>query len=413
MNDHDTTDVVSTPASASPAPPLASVPQRLPVRFNGSGSEYFRIWIVNLLLTVVTLGLYYPYAKLRRLRYFFSNTEVGGHPLSFHAQGRNMFFGYLLVGVLFAGYSLAGRWSPTAGLVAYVGLTLAWPLLWHSALRFRMANTGWRGLRLGFVGTRGGAYRALLPGLAAGAVFLALALLTDSAEKPQAPRAEVSGAQMGVFLMLGLFMLLMPYIFWLMRRYQHQHYVVAAERSQFTVSLGAFYGVTLRTAGITLLAAVPMVAVVAVVAGVTALMMALGPRPSASGGVRNTAAFMLYGIFGLLAATVVFQMLVWPYFTARMQNLVWNGTRSQHLSFESRLRLRPLMGLTLKNWFLMIVTLGLYFPFAKVATARLRLEAVCVVSHIDPDALMALPRTANEAALGDAAGDVFGIDIGL
>ena len=28
------------------------------IRFTGSGSEYFGIWIVNLLLTVVTVGIY-------------------------------------------------------------------------------------------------------------------------------------------------------------------------------------------------------------------------------------------------------------------------------------------------------------------------------------------------------------------
>ena len=70
---------------AEPAPELQRE-HRLPLRFVGSGSEYFRIWIVNLLLTLVTLGLYYPFAKVRRLRYFHFATEVGGHPLSFHAD---------------------------------------------------------------------------------------------------------------------------------------------------------------------------------------------------------------------------------------------------------------------------------------------------------------------------------------
>ena len=52
---------------------------RLELRFVGSGSEYFRIWIVNLLLTILTLSLYYPFAKVRRMRYFHGATEVGGH----------------------------------------------------------------------------------------------------------------------------------------------------------------------------------------------------------------------------------------------------------------------------------------------------------------------------------------------
>ena len=51
---------------------------KLRLEFTGSGSEYFRIWIVNLLLTLVTLGLYYPWAKVRRLRYFYAVPQRPG-----------------------------------------------------------------------------------------------------------------------------------------------------------------------------------------------------------------------------------------------------------------------------------------------------------------------------------------------
>ena len=104
----------ATPAPAfEPMDGLTS-PSRhtLPITFTGSGSEYFRIWIVNLLLTLVTLGLYYPWAKVRKLRYFYGNTLVGGHPLDFHGQPKRMLRGFLLVGVLVAIYSLAGKVSP-------------------------------------------------------------------------------------------------------------------------------------------------------------------------------------------------------------------------------------------------------------------------------------------------------------
>ena len=46
--------------------------------FTGSGSEYFKIWIVNVLLTIVTLGIYSAWAKVRRLRYFYNNTRFAG-----------------------------------------------------------------------------------------------------------------------------------------------------------------------------------------------------------------------------------------------------------------------------------------------------------------------------------------------
>ena len=73
----------SVPAviDTAPAAPAPFAPRQLKVKFTGSGSEYFRIWLVNLLLSAVTLGLYLPFAKSRRLRYFYANTHIAGQPL--------------------------------------------------------------------------------------------------------------------------------------------------------------------------------------------------------------------------------------------------------------------------------------------------------------------------------------------
>ena len=71
--------------------------QTLSIRFTGSGSEYFRIWIVNLLLTLVTFSLYWPFARARRIAYFQNNTLVGDDPRGFHGDPWKMFRGYLVV----------------------------------------------------------------------------------------------------------------------------------------------------------------------------------------------------------------------------------------------------------------------------------------------------------------------------
>src|SRR5450830_737831 len=94
-------------------PAYLSSHSRLRIKFTGSGSEYFRIWIVNVLLMLVTLGLYFPWAKVRRLRYFSGNTLIDGEPLGFHGDPKKMFKGFALVGVLFALYSVAGKFSST------------------------------------------------------------------------------------------------------------------------------------------------------------------------------------------------------------------------------------------------------------------------------------------------------------
>ena len=371
---------------------------RLELRFVGSGSEYFRIWIVNLLLTIVSLGLYYPFAKVRRMRYFHGATEVGGHALSFHANPWKLLRGYLLVGALLAAYSLTLRLAPTMALVAVALMALLWPALWHSSLRFRMANTGWRGLRFRFTGSRLDAYKVMLPWFVLAALFFAVAPSADA--KP--------GVMPSVWFWLvwGLSLLLWPALFWLMKRYQHSHYALAGERTKFTVTLGQLYIMGLRIGGVWLAAVVVLGVGMGIVAG-------LGALGDVRTGALGTGAVVVVMALVAILAFVVFQALLWPYLTSRLQNLYWNDTSSQHLYFQSRLAFRPLAWLTLKNWLLIILTLGLYWPFARIELARLRLEAMSVQCTIDIDALVNDAAAIDEGAAGDAAGDLLGIDLGL
>ena len=69
----------------------------LPFEFRGNGGEYFRIWIVNLLLTIVTLGIYSAWAKVRRLRYFYGNTFLDGQSFDYHGQPLAILKGRLIV----------------------------------------------------------------------------------------------------------------------------------------------------------------------------------------------------------------------------------------------------------------------------------------------------------------------------
>ncbi len=83
------------PASESPLQsPAAGAPEQL--RFTGSGAEYFGIWIVNLLLTIVTLGIYSAWAKVRRLQYFYRHTEVAGSSFDFHGSPTRILIGRVI-----------------------------------------------------------------------------------------------------------------------------------------------------------------------------------------------------------------------------------------------------------------------------------------------------------------------------
>jgi uncharacterized membrane protein YjgN (DUF898 family) len=109
----------------------------------------------------------------------------------------------------------------------------------------------------------------------------------------------------------------------------------------------------------------------------------------------------------------VVPLVVGSYVGSRMQNLLWSNTHSAQIRMSSALRLWPLMRMSLVNWLLILLTLGLYWPFAKVRMARLKLEAVSVEVQGNVDEWVAQAAQDPRGALGDAAGDFFGIDLGL
>lgn len=380
--------------------------QVLDIRFTGSGSEYFRIWIVNLLLTLVTLTLYIPFARARRIAYFQNNTLVDGDPLGFHADPWKMFRGYLLVLALGVGYWAVSNFLPGIAWIVFLVLMVLWPALWRASLQFRLRNTSWRGVRFSFEGDLKSAYLTLLPFFLPALIFVLFlpALPQEGDERAPQVSQHIAAIFGGVVL---IFTALAPWMMGRLKRFQHGGYAFAQERTQLHVRTGQFYTLSLKTSGVTL-------AAVAVI-GLLGLGAVFLLRWVASGMPRQEAQmlFTLLGVGAMVLIYLVVPLLSAPYFGARLQNLLWNGTRGNRVAFASRLRFRDLFRVTLLNWLLIVVTLGLYWPFARVRAARLKLEAMAVETQGDVNEWVARAQQSGQGVLGDAAGDFFGIDMGL
>ena len=402
MDFHDTIPTDFSVDSRTQEP----VVQRLEVAFTGSGSEYFRIWIVNLLLTILTLTLYTPFARARRLSYFYANTRVGGHALGFHGSPWKMLRGYLLVAGLGAAYAVALRLAPLAAGAAVLLFAAVWPALWRASLQFRLGNTSWRGLRFGFDADLAGAYRAVLPIYLPAALVMAVLAALPGPGPESGQQAALPAPLAGLVGVLGLLApLLYPLGLAWMKRYQHGGFRYASESTRLDAGAGTFYLIALKTVA---------VAVAGFALGF-ALLWLMGSDVM-KGGMPTRAPSLLTMLLTLALVAAVYLLmfaLVWPYFTVQLQNQVWNATVSHRLQFESDLRFGPYMGLSALNFVLTLVTLGLYRPFAAVAAARMRLEAVSVQVRGDVDGWLARAQQQTEGATGDAAGDFFGIDLGL
>lgn len=383
----------------APGAPDARPPvQTLPIRFTGSGSEYFRIWIVNLLLILVTFTLYWPFARARRIAYFQNNTLVGDDPLGFHANPWKMFRGYLVVALFGLAYGVTSETAPLVAGAIFLVFALLWPALWRASLQFRLRNTSWRGVRLSFEGDLKGAYLAFAPLLLPVLGFVALGLSAPDLAPGEGASPE-ERRRMGLLFLgvMALFALVMPWCLARIKQYQHGGYRFAGERTELRAGVRQFYGLGLRTGGVMLL-------VVLIVGAIAALGVGLAGRTAAG-------VLMLSGAVAL--GYLLFPMLVVTHYTAALQNLVWQNTRSRNTRFRSGLGFGALARVTAVNWLLIALTLGLYWPFAQVRLARARLEAMALQVKGSVNDWLAHAQRRDVGPLGDAAGDFFGIDMGL
>lgn len=128
--------------------------------FYGDGGTYFGILIVNMLLMIVTLGFYYPWAKAKELQYLYSSTEMEGSRFSWNGTGAEIFKGFIkAVGILVAIFALMWIFRylkvPFMSVLIYlVSFMVLIPVAIHGSTRYHWSRTSWRSIRFGYRGDR-------------------------------------------------------------------------------------------------------------------------------------------------------------------------------------------------------------------------------------------------------------------
>ncbi len=131
--------------------------------FHGSGGTLLGIHIVNVLLLLVTLGVYYFWAKTRVRRYLFSETEFEGDRFAYHGTGKELLLGFLKAFLVFLlpmiALGIIRDWpgvnaniKTVAGSLLFVLFFIFTPVAMVGARRYRLSRTSWRGIRFTFRG---------------------------------------------------------------------------------------------------------------------------------------------------------------------------------------------------------------------------------------------------------------------
>jgi uncharacterized membrane protein YjgN (DUF898 family) len=381
---------------------LPGVIQAHALKFTGDGGVYFGVWLVNLLLMVVTLGLFTPFARRRTAKYFYSHTLVAGTPLEFTAGLRRMVIGFLLFFALYLAYQLAANTGQNRAVALFtVGGLAAAPFLWRSAMRFRLSATRWRGIRGMFTASTGEVYRASWPLLAIAACW-AVVVLSLSPSVPVAVRA-IAGVAALVITLLCVVRLEYNYAVLLFTRTEFGEQV-----GRWKPSYGDFVRIWLAAAGFFLLIVLAIALVFALVIGGSIWALASGAQPRGKEALVLIALAAMAGFFFMLLASGPAR----AYREARMFRLVWsNAGLSSVARFKCDLGIWRYVGLRLKNMLLSMLTFGFYRPFAITSEYRMKTESVTLHVKGGLDQLVGRIVTQQQSGVGDAIADAVGLDL--
>jgi uncharacterized membrane protein YjgN (DUF898 family) len=346
-------------------------PRTYEFEFRGRGGEYFGIWIVNLALTVITLGIYSAWATVRTRRYFRGNAMLAGHAFDYHASPVRILIGRAIAVLLLVAYNISTAFTQYALLFWFPVFIAVIPWLINSSLRFNARNTSYRNVRFNFTGTYWGAMKAYL-------LWPMVGILTFGLLIPLARRA---------------------------RDYFYvNHHTYGGRPFATRFDAGTIYGIYIL--------AVLMGIGLALVGSVLAFAaFATIPDPAH----LDPARMILFQPL-LLAVVIVIELAfisigVWV--ATRVFNLVVGNTLldGRH-RLGASLSALQMTYILVTNVILTVVTLGIYYPWAQVRMTRYRLENMRLEALSDLDEFTS-ETFKTQSAVGEEIAGFFDLDFGL
>ena len=329
--------------------PEEKPPSRIPFEFLGTGSEYFKVWLVNVILSIVTLGIYSPWAKVRRKQYFYGNTHVQGAGFEYLANPVKILKGRAIVVGLLVVQSIVSTLVPVIGTILGLAIIVILPWLVVRSLSFNARYSALRNIRFGFDGTV----------WQAAGVFVLWPIMA--------------------VLTLGL---LSPYAYFRQKKFIVENSSYGTTKFTFTATPGEYY----RLFSSALIVIFISIAVIA-----------------ASGFLFLPAAFL---------AGIVLYLYLFAFFSVKTTNLLYNSSRLALHRLEATLRIKEYTVIVAINSVATALTLGLFHPWARVRTLRYKLEHLTMIASGDLDSFIAKEQK-QVSALGEEMSDFLDFDFGL
>ena len=338
--------------------------KRQAFEFQGKTMEFFKIWIVNLMLSIVTLGIYSALAKVRTRQYFYSNTLLMDTPFDYLADPVKILKGRLFALALILIYSFSAVISPMLQGVIMLLFVPLFPWIIIKALKFNLYNSAYRNIRFHFNAEY---LKALW-------VFIGLPIL--------------------VAFSVGL---AYPYFVRERKKFVLENSAYGSSKFDFSATTAQFYSIYMKTSAVAL-------SILLFIAAIYFVMQF-------SLSIDKTAMGMFIPLL-LLLLLYPLLMIIYGYLYTTISNLAINHTQLHNYQFESNLETVKMCWLYFSNTLAIIFSLGLLIPWAMIRTAKYRISCLALIIDDEPDIFIAAEAERADA-IGEELGDILDIDVGL
>lgn len=358
---------------------IAKEPEELPIAFSGSARDYFRIWVVNLCLSLLTLGVFSAWAKVRKKRYFYAHTTIAGTSFQYLGQPIPILKGRLVAAAGFGAWYVASHF--VTSLVPYLlgaGLVAA-PWVLVSSVAFNARYSAIRNMTFHL----DAGYRDAVKVLYAWGILPAFVL-------------GIILSQFGHVVLLGIatlvFFFSFPWLICRLRKFIVENTAFGAIHGKFAVNGGQFFAIYIAAGLIT----------AAVVLPVSFLI----------GAVFFAVEDIFLASYLFAVPSYIGYVLGFAYVRTKSTNLVWNNTRLGPLHFASNLRFRDMFGLYLTNAIGIVASCGFLIPWAVIRTTKYRIDHLQVFNRGELTQFMGSQQR-TVAAVGVETVDLFDWDLSL
>jgi len=382
---------------------MSSNNQIVAIEFKGAGLEYFKIWIVNLILSILTLGIYSAWATVRTKRYMYGNTLLEGSSFEYHASPITILKGRLIAVAFLIIYSVSTQVYPESIVIFLPVLVIITPwIIWRS-IKFNAKISSFRNVYFGFEGTLGKSYLyfliipILLP-------FLLFPLVGSSI------LSIFSGNFEDLFLVMLVvgylvFILLIPFLKKITMDYYINNYHYGQGKFLTSLLTSKFYGIY----GVFILSVISVGVIMSLVMGI----FIGGIGVVFEQGLSPEVVPLVVGIVAVYLLLLIVVFWSKAYLTTRVRNYVYANTKlDNEIQLGSNLEVMPLFWIYFSNFLLVLFTLGLAYPWAIIRVTKYMAETISVANteHLDKFISQQQER---QSALGDEMGDAFDVDAGI